>query len=258
MTLSLAWRFRAPPGRRSALGNRDVAQRVVPPRSEALSAALEYALEREAAIVPQVSWTDSPARDIVRLASATHAAWILLGFHRPVLGGNFRGGTVHEILEAADDLPFSVGVVVNAYEEPPATIAVVTDNSAHGWASLDLATRLAHQQECELRLLWIGAPGARGDAELQEMLGVASARVARVSVSPVAAPTTHDLETRLNCPLVVIGGELADRLGIANHLIGQKRCTIVVYGASVLMPAVARAGTADAEASVVPDRRGDA
>jgi hypothetical protein len=54
MTLSLAWRFRAPPGRRSALGNRDVAQRVVPPRSEALSAALEYALEREAAIAPQV------------------------------------------------------------------------------------------------------------------------------------------------------------------------------------------------------------
>jgi hypothetical protein len=231
-------------------GIREVEQRVVP-RSEALSAALDYALEREAAIVPQVSWTDSPARDIVQLASETHASWILLGFHRPVLGANFRGGTVHEILEAADDLPISVGVVVNAYEEPLGTIAVVTDNSAHGWASLDLATRIAHQQECELRLLWIEAPSARSDAELQEMLGVASARVARVSTAPMAAPTVDELETHLSCPLVVIGGELADRLGIASHLADQKRCTIVVYGASVLMPPAARAGSAGAEGSVV-------
>jgi hypothetical protein len=229
-------------------GIREVEQRVVP-RSEALSAALEYALEREATIVPQVSWTDSPARDIVHLASATDAAWILLGFHRPVLGANFRGGTVHEILEAVDGLPISVGVVVNAYEGPPATIAVVTDNSAHGWASLDLATRIAHQQECELRLLWIGAPGAQGDAELQEMLGVAAARVARVSTPPMAA--ADELETHLNCPLVILGGELADRLGIGNHLADQKRCTIVVYGASVLMPPAARAGAAGAEGSVV-------
>ena len=55
----------------------------------------------------------------------------------------------------------------------------------------------------------------------------------------------------LNCPLVVIGGELADRLGIADHLTDRKRCTIVVYGASVLMPPTARAGTASAEGSVV-------
>jgi len=185
----------------------------------------------------------------VRLASATHAAWILLGFHRPVLGANFRGGTVHEILEAVDDLPISVGVVVNDYEEPPATIAVVTDNSAHGWASLDLATRIAHQQECELRLLWIGSPGARSDAELQEMLGVAAVRVARVSTAPMATPTADEVKTHLDCSLVVIGGELADRLGLADRLTEQKRCTIVVYGASVLMPPAARAGTADAEGS---------
>jgi hypothetical protein len=63
VTLSLAWRFRAPPGLRSALGNRDVAQRAVPPRSEALSAALEYALEREAAIVPHGSEFELPYMD---------------------------------------------------------------------------------------------------------------------------------------------------------------------------------------------------
>jgi hypothetical protein len=141
--------------------------------------------------------------------------------------------------------------VVNAYEEPLATIAVVTDNSAHGWASLDLATRIAHQQQCELRLLWIEAPSAQSDAELQEMLGVAAARVARVSAAPMAVPTANELETHLNCPLVVIGGELADRLGIADRLTDQKRCTIVVYGASMLVPPATRAGTAGAEGFVV-------
>jgi hypothetical protein len=59
------------------------------------------------------------------------------------------------------------------------------------------------------------------------MLGVASARVARVSAAPMAAPTADELETHLNCPLVVIGGELADRLGIADRLTDQKRCTAV-------------------------------
>jgi hypothetical protein len=95
------------------------------------------------------------------------------------------------------------------------------------------------------------ASGAQSDAELREMLGVASARVARVSAAPMAAPTADELETHLNCPLVVIGGELADRLGIADRLTDQKRCTIVVYGASVLVPPAARAGTAGAEGSFV-------
>ena len=231
-------------------GIREIEQRVVP-RSEALSAALEYALEREAAIVPQVSWTDSPARDIVRLAGETHAAWILLGFHRPVLGANFRGGIVHEIVEAVNALPISVGIVVNAYEELPATITVVIDNSAHGWASLDLGTRIARQQGSELRLLWIETPGAQGETEREEMLGVASARVVRVSAARVATPTAGELETHLNSSLVVIGGELADRLGIANHFATQKRCTIVVYGASVQMAPTSRAGIADAEGSAI-------
>jgi hypothetical protein len=67
----------------------------------------------------------------------------------------------------------------------------------------------------------------------------------------MAAPTADELKKHLDCPLVVIGGELADRLGLADRLTEQKRCTIVVYGASVLMTPAARAGTASAEGSVV-------
>ena len=76
-------------------GLREVEQRVAP-RSQALSAALDYALEREVAIVPQASWTEAPARDIIRRATEIHATWILLGFHRPVFGTDVRGGAVGE------------------------------------------------------------------------------------------------------------------------------------------------------------------
>jgi hypothetical protein len=63
----------------------------------------------------------------------------------------------------------------------------------------------------------------------------------------LAAPTAEELETNLNCPLVVIGGELVDQLGIADRLTDQKRCTIVVYGASVLGPPVASAESSGIE-----------
>jgi hypothetical protein len=49
-------------------------------------------------IVPQVSWTDSPARDIVHLAIRPTPSGSLSGFNRPVLSANFCGGTVREIV----------------------------------------------------------------------------------------------------------------------------------------------------------------
>ena len=73
------------------------------------------------------------------------------------------------------------------------------------------------------------------------MVGFASTRVARVSTAPMAAPIADEVETHLNCPLGRDRGGTRHRLSPANHLTDQKRCTIVVCGASVLIPPVARA-----------------
>jgi Kef-type K+ transport system membrane component KefB len=213
-------------------GLREVEHRVVP-RSQALSAALDYALERDAAIIPQVTWTEAPARDIVQLATTIHAAWILLGFHRPMFGADFRGGTVAEVLEGSATLPINVGIVINTIHDPIDRVCAVIDASPDGWASLDLATRIAQRRNCVLEIIW-ESTNIGGDAELQAMLDAAAPRVSHISkTSYLIGGQNQPL-----CNLVVIGANLVDPLNFADQLMNPQRCTIVVQGTSVrLAPA---------------------
>jgi Kef-type K+ transport system membrane component KefB len=230
-------------------GLREVERRVVP-RSPALTTALEYALEREAAIVPQASWTDHPARDIIRLALEARVTWILLGYHRPVFGADFRGGTVREILELAAAQPLNVGIVVNNLARPIRSIAVIADNSPHGWASLDLATRIGNRLRCEMRLLW--PPVADDDATdgRDQMLAIASSRVGRVSSKTADSRTLEGLDAELSDELVVVGTDLANELKLSSRLTAQARCTIVVQGGAM---ARAAASSAPSRTSAVAD-----
>jgi hypothetical protein len=207
-------------------GLREAEHRVVP-RSQALSAALDYALERDAAIIPQATWTEAPARDILQLATTIHAAWILLGFHRPMFGADFRGGTVAEVLEGSAKLPINVGIVINTIHDPIDRVCAVINASPDGWAALDLATRIAQQRNCVLEVIW-GSSNAKGDEELQAMLEAAAPRISDVVRSVL-------LVNGQNQPLgnlVVIGIDLVARLK-AGQLMDPQRCTIVVQGTSV-------------------------
>jgi nucleotide-binding universal stress UspA family protein len=211
-------------------GLREVEHRVVP-RSQALSAALDYALEREAAIVPQATWTEAPARDIVRLATEIQAAWILMGFHRPVFGADFRGGVVGEVLEQVAKLPISVGVVVNATRDPVECVSAVIDRSADGWAALDLATRFAQRRSCELEVVWV--PSADHDnSELDEMLSAVSMRIPRIKTVMLESRSATDLKEKNLSNLLVIGANLVVALKFADQLRSPRRCTIVVQGTS--------------------------
>jgi Sodium/hydrogen exchanger family/Universal stress protein family len=213
-------------------GLREVEHRVMP-RSPALSAALDYALDREAAIVPQISWTERPARDIVRLASETHAAWILIGYHRSAFGADFRGGTVREVLERAAALPINVGVVINGWHGALQRISVVIDHGPHGWASLDLATRIAKSKNCPVDALWMAPPTQDGELELEEMIGAAATRIPHIATMTIGSRTAAELEGQNLGELVVIGANLVDDLKLSNHLTQRRRYTIVVQGSSV-------------------------
>jgi K+:H+ antiporter len=225
----------------SATAADDSPPRVVP-RSQALSAALDYALEREAAIVPQATWTEAPARDIVRLATEIQAAWILMGFHRPVFGADFRGGVVGEVLEQVAKLPISVGVVVNATRDPVDRVSAVIDRSADGWAALDLATRVAQRRNCELEVVWV--PSADHDnSELDEMLSAVSMRVARIKTVMLESRAATDLKEKNLSNLVVIGANLIAPLRFTDQLRSPRRCTIVVQGTSARLVSKAIRGT---------------
>jgi len=218
-------------------GLREVDHRVVP-RSQALSAALDYALEREAAIVPQATWTEAPARDIIQLASAIRAAWILVGFHRPMFGADFRGGTVGEVLEGVATLPVNVGIVINAIQNPDERISAVIDHSSDGWASLDLAARIAQRKNRALEVLWVPSAG-EDPAELQAMLKAVSPRIPQL-IKTIRLPSRSPLELQKQTVsnLVVIGANLVDPLKFSPHLNDPRRCTIVVQGTSVRMARV--------------------
>jgi K+:H+ antiporter len=222
-------------------GLREVEHRVVP-RSQALSAALDYALEREAAIVPQAAWTEAPARDIIRLATEIQAAWILMGFHRPVFGADFRGGVVGEVLEQVAGLPINVGVVVNATSDPIGGISAVIDHSPDGWAALDLATRVAQRRNCDLEVFWVPSVD-NDDSELNEMLSAVSMRVPRIKTILVESRSATDLERQNISNLVVIGVNLVAPLKFAGQLRPLRRCTIVVQGTSARLVSTAIRGT---------------
>jgi Kef-type K+ transport system membrane component KefB len=207
-------------------GLREVEHRVVP-RSQALSAALDYALEHDAAIVPQANWTEAPARDIVQLATAIGAAWILLGFHRPMFGADFRGGTVAEVLEGSATLPVNVGIVINNIRDPIDRVCAVIDASPDGWAALDLASRVAQQRNCALEVIWISS-NAGGETELEAMLEAAAPRISHISNTSYITGQNHPLGN-----LVVVGANLVGQLNAVDQLMDPKRCTIVVQGTAV-------------------------
>jgi nucleotide-binding universal stress UspA family protein len=225
-------------------GLREVEHRVVP-RSQALSAALDYALEREAAIVPQATWTEAPARDIVRLATEIQAAWILMGFHRPVFGADFRGGVVGEVLERVAGLPINVGVVINAARDPVERISAVIDRSADGWAALDFATRVAQRRNCALEVVWV--PSADNDnSELDEMLSAVWTRVPQINTIMLESRSATDLKEMTLSNLVVIGANLVAQLKFTDQLRSPGRCTIVVQGTSARLasPTISATGSA--------------
>jgi Kef-type K+ transport system membrane component KefB len=222
-------------------GLREV-QRRIAPRSHALSAALDYALEREVAIVPQASWTEAPAHDIIQLATEIRAAWILLGFHRPVFGADFRGGTVGEILQGVATLPLNVGIVVNTTDHPIKRISAVIDHTSDGWATLDLATRVAPRRSWGRQAIWVPAPD-HDNSELQEMLDAVSARVPQVSSITLASRSASELRKHELSYLTMINANLVEPMEFADQLTRVGRCTIVVQGTSVRLASAGNRST---------------
>src|SRR5579863_1901973 len=140
-------------------GLREADQRV-PPRSPALSAALDLAVERGSIITPQAVWTSNPAADILAFATEPQIGWLLLGSHRSVFGSDFMGGVVREILDKVRALPVHVAVVIHGGERPLDRVFAVVDRGTHGRAALDLALRVALRKRSGLHAVLVPADGA--------------------------------------------------------------------------------------------------
>jgi len=218
-----------PGGVRSGL--READQRV-PPRSPALAAALDLALERGSIITPQAVWTTNPAADILAFAKEPQIGWLLLGSHRAVFGSDFMGGVVREILDKARELPVHVAVVIHGGERPLDRVFAVVDRGIHGRAALDLALRVAIRKKSGLHAVLVPEDGTAEDTELLDLIRDAGRALGRrLHTDVLSAPTAAQLARQTPGGLVVIATNLADKLGLsAEDLTDPKRCVVVVQG----------------------------
>jgi K+:H+ antiporter len=239
-----------PGGVRSGL--REAEQRV-PPRSPALSAALDLALERGSIITPQAVWTTDPAADILAFAAEPQIGWLLLGSHRAVFGSDFMGGVVREILDKARAMPVHVAVVIHGGERPLDRVFAVVDRGTHGRAALDLALRVALRKKSGLHAVLVPEDGAAEDTELLELISEAGRALGRrLHTDVLTAPTVAQLARQTPGGLVIVATNLADKVGLSpGELSDPKRCVVVVQG-SKTAPARLGARTPEHHRSAKP------
>ena len=218
-----------PGGVRSGL--READQRV-PPRSPALAAALDLALERGSIITPQAVWTTNPAADILAFAKEPQIGWLLLGSHRAVFGSDFMGGVVREILDKARTLPLHVAVVIHGGERPLDRVFAVVDRGTHGRAALDLALRVAIRKKSGLHAVLVPEDGTAEDTELLDLIRDAGRALGRrLHTDVLTAPTAAQLARQTPGGLVIIATNLADKIRLSpEDLTDPRRCVVVVQG----------------------------
>jgi Kef-type K+ transport system membrane component KefB len=218
-----------PGGVRSGL--REAEQRV-PPRSPALSAAMDLAMAHGSVITPQAVWSDDPARDILAFAHEPQIGWLLLGSHRAVFGSDLLGGVVGEILEKARALPIHVAVVIHGGDRPFDRVFAVVDAGTHGRAALDLALRVAERKKSNLRAVLVPTHEKEADPELLALIRDAGHVLGRRLHSDVlTVPTAAQLARQTPGGLIVIATNLADKVGLSPEGFADgKRCVVVVQG----------------------------
>ena len=129
------------------------------PRSPVLTQAIDHARAAGSTIDAQALWTDDAALDILELAAQRTIGWLLLGYHRPVFGGDLLGGVVKEVLDGMSERAVNVGVVIHGHERAIDRVIAVVDDSFDGKAGLELAARIVQQRRSTLHAVLVPNAG---------------------------------------------------------------------------------------------------
>ena len=97
----------------------------------------------------------SPGADICDVASVKHADLVVLGWHKPIVGGAMLTGVVHDVMA---DAPCDVAVLVDRGLEKIKRILVPFLGSDHDRAALRVARRIAENEGAEVTVLHVVAP----------------------------------------------------------------------------------------------------
>lgn len=236
---------RRPPGG-VRTGLREVEHRTAP-RTPILAAAMEHARARGQVLDLRAVWTDDPADDIISEAEAARARWLIVGYHRPVFGGDLMGGVVKQLIDQAPRLGrlLRIAVVIHGHERPLERVIAVVDDSADGRAALDLAQRLGRRTTASVHAVLVPRMGTDPEPELQALLRDATKDGGRwLHTDVLAQRNPAGLTQVTRGDLVVMGMNLTDELGLPlDDVPGAERCVVVVRGVE---PKVASAASVEA------------
>jgi hypothetical protein len=195
--------------------------------------AIELARAANTVIDPQAVWSDDPAADILECASQPSIAWLLLGYHRPVFGGDLLGGVVKEVLDGLVEKPVNVGVLIHGHERALDRVIAVVDDSPDGRAGLDLASRIVQKKRSSLHAVLVPNKGeSQPPPALEEVIREASKTAGRwLHTDVLTQRNPAALAYQTHGDMVVIGMMLADELGLPlDDVPGAERCVVLVRG----------------------------
>jgi len=212
------------------------------PRSPVLAQAIDHARAVGAPIDAQALWTDDAAADILELAAQPTIGWLLLGYHRPVFGGDLLGGVVKEVLDGMSERSVNIGVVIHGHERALDRVIAVVDDSPDGKAGLELAARIVQKKRSTLHAVLVPNKGETDPPPaLEELLREAGKSAGKWLHSDVLTQRNPAaLAYQTHGDLVVIGMALADELGPPlDDVPGAERCVVLVRGARKVAAAIA-------------------
>jgi Kef-type K+ transport system membrane component KefB len=212
------------------------------PRSPVLTQAIDHARTSGSTIDAQDMWTDDAAIDILDLASKPTIGWLLLGYHRPVFGGDLLGGVVKEVLDGMSERAVNVGVVIHGHERGIDRVIAVVDDSFDGKAGLELAARIVQKKKSTLHAVLVPNQGETDPPPvLEELLREAAKTAGKWLHSDVLTQRNPAaLAYQTHGDVVVIGMALADELGLPlDDVPGAERCVVLVRGARKAAPPLA-------------------
>jgi hypothetical protein len=213
-------------------GLREIDQKSLP-RSPVLVQAIDMARAANTTIDPSAVWSDDPAADILANATQPAIGWLLLGYHRPVFGGDLLGGVVKEVLDGLIEKPVNVGVLIHGHERALDRVIAVVDDSADGRAGLELASRIVQKKKSSLHAVLVPDKGAsQPGPALEELMREASKTAGRwLHTDVLTQRNPAALAYQTHGDLVVIGMTLADELGLPlDDVPGAERCVVLVRG----------------------------
>jgi Kef-type K+ transport system membrane component KefB len=204
------------------------------PKSPVLVQAIDHARTTGATIDAQAMWTDDAAVDILELAAQPTIGWLLLGYHRPVFGGDLLGGVVKDVLDGLRERAVNIGVVIHGHERAIDRVIAVVDDSPDGKAGLELAARIVQKKRSTLHAVLVPDKGAQQPSPaLEELMRETAKSAGRWLHSDVLTQRNPAaLAYQTHGDLVVIGMALADELGLPlDDVPGAERCVLLVRGA---------------------------